>query len=106
MRRAKAPMRALKSAPPSAALARPMKTRWAAAPLRLTDLADPDTLDAKIENLLVHHNTLRRGLALPEFDEAELKAKLMEIAPQLTPYMAPVWQLLDRGAPRRSAHFV
>ncbi|MGB0478694.1 MAG: adenylosuccinate synthase, partial [Parvibaculales bacterium] len=65
--------------------------------LRLTDLADPDTLDAKIENLLVHHNTLRRGLALPEFDGAELKTKLMEIAPQLTPYMAPVWKLLDEA---------
>ena len=65
--------------------------------LRLTDLADPDTLDAKIENLLVHHNALRRGLALPEFDGAELKAKLMDIAPQLTPYMAPVWRLLDEA---------
>jgi adenylosuccinate synthase len=32
---------------------------------------------------------------LPEFDGAELKAKLMDIAPQLTPYMAPVWKLLD-----------
>lgn len=65
--------------------------------LRLTDLADPDSLDAKIDNLLVHHNTLRRGLSLPEFDGAELKAKLMDIAPQLTPYMAPVWKLLDEA---------
>ena len=65
--------------------------------LRLTDLADPASLDAKIENLLVHHNTLRRGLALPEFNGAELKAKLLEIAPQLTPYMAPVWKLLDEA---------
>lgn len=65
--------------------------------LRLTDLADSDSLDAKIDNLLVHHNTLRRGLSLPEFDGAELKAKLMDIAPQLTPYMAPVWKLLDEA---------
>ena len=68
--------------------------------LRIADLADPDTLDAKIANLLVHHNTLRRGLQLPEFDGAELKAKLMEIAPELTAYMAPVWKLLDEA--RRS----
>ena len=65
--------------------------------LRLTDLADPASLNAKIENLLVHHNTLRRGLALPEFNGAELRAKLLEIAPQLTPYMAPVWKLLDEA---------
>ncbi|MDA8523831.1 adenylosuccinate synthase [Alphaproteobacteria bacterium] len=65
--------------------------------LRLTDLADPGSLDAKIDNLLVHHNALRRGLRLPEFDGSELKAKLMDIAPQLTPYMAPVWKLLDEA---------
>jgi adenylosuccinate synthase len=65
--------------------------------LRIADLADPDTLDAKIENLLVHHNTLRRGLSLPEFDGAELKAKLLDVAPHITPYMAPVWKLLDEA---------
>jgi adenylosuccinate synthase len=65
--------------------------------LRIADLADPDTLDAKIENLLVHHNTLRRGLNLPEFDGAELKAKLLDVAPHITPYMAPVWKLLDEA---------
>lgn len=65
--------------------------------LRLTDLADPGSLDAKIDNLLVHHNALRRGLRLPEFDGSELKTKLMDIAPQLTPYMAPVWKLLDEA---------
>ena len=65
--------------------------------LRIADLADPDTLDAKIENLLVHHNTLRRGLSLPEFDGAELKAKLVDMAPHITPYMAPVWKLLDEA---------
>ena len=68
--------------------------------LRIADLADPDTLDAKIDNLLVHHNTIRRGLELPQFDGAELKAKLLEIADAITPYMAPVWKLLDEA--RRS----
>ncbi len=65
--------------------------------LRVADLADPDTLDAKIENLLVHHNTLRRGLELPEFEAADLKAKLLDIADAITPYMAPVWKLLDEA---------
>ena len=65
--------------------------------LRIADLADPDRLDDKIANLLVHHNTLRRGLNLPEFDGADLKAKLLEIADQILPYMAPVWKLLDEA---------
>ena len=68
--------------------------------LRIADLAEPETLDGKIEHLLVHHNTIRRGLDLPEFDGAELKTKLLGIAEQITPYMAPVWKLLDEA--RRS----
>ena len=32
--------------------------------IRLTDLAEPDTLDDKIARLLAHHNPLRRGLGL------------------------------------------
>src|ERR1700709_2277391 len=36
--------------------------------IRLMDLADPDTLLHKIERLLAHHNALRRGLGLTEFD--------------------------------------
>jgi len=69
--------------------------------LRIADLADPDTLDGKIEHLLVHHNMLRRGLNLPEFDAGELKAKLVEVAPHITPYAAPVWHLLDEARRER-----
>src|SRR5574337_1847492 len=36
--------------------------------IRLMDLADLDTLPHKIDRLLAHHNALRRGLGLPQFD--------------------------------------
>ena len=50
-----------------------------------------------------HHNPLRRGLGEPEVDREELLAKLVEIAPQIMPYAAPVWQVLGdcRRAGRR-----
>jgi adenylosuccinate synthase len=63
--------------------------------VRVADLADEATLDARIDRLLIHHDALRRGLGLPEVDRAGLKAALMEIAPQVLPYAAPVWKILN-----------
>lgn len=65
--------------------------------LRIADLADPGSLMGKIENLLGHHNAIRRGLSLPEFEAQPLFDKLTEVAPHITPYAAPVWRLLDQA---------
>ncbi len=62
--------------------------------VRLADLADPATLEKRLDRLLAHHNPLRIGLGVPTIDRDELKAKLLEIAPQVLPYAAPVWKLL------------
>lgn len=63
--------------------------------IRVVDLADPETLPAKIERLLAHHNALRRGLGIDEVDAGGLLAELKAIAPTILPYVAPVWSLLD-----------
>lgn len=63
--------------------------------VRVADLADEATLDTRIGRLLTHHNALRRGLGLEEVDGAKLKAQLMEIAPKILPYAAPVWKVLN-----------
>jgi adenylosuccinate synthase len=62
--------------------------------LRAIDLADTAALKAKVENLLAHHNALRRGLGQSEIDADALTAKLKEIAPKITPFLAPVWKRL------------
>lgn len=66
--------------------------------IRVCDLADEDHLLARLENLLHHHNALRRGLGHPETDPKELYAQLLEVAPKILPFMAPVWHSLDEAA--------
>ena len=63
--------------------------------IRLMDLAEPDALMDKVERLLVHHNALRRGLALPEFSAKDIHDELANIADRVLPYMDVVWKLLD-----------
>ncbi|CUW46499.1 adenylosuccinate synthase [Novacetimonas hansenii] len=63
--------------------------------IRLCDLAEPETLDWKLDELLLHHNTLLRGLGAATFTKEELMAFLTGIAPRVLPFMAPVWDLLD-----------
>ena len=63
--------------------------------LRVADLGDPETVEARLDRMLPHHNALRRGFDVPEVDRAELRAALDDIAPKLLPYAQPVWRTLD-----------
>ena len=63
--------------------------------IRLCDLAEPETVSAKLDELLLHHNALLRGLGAPEFAKAPLMDALMALAPKLLPYAEPVWERLD-----------
>ncbi len=63
--------------------------------IRLVDLADPDTLSAKIDRLLAHHNALRRGLGEAEIDPQSIYRELADVAPKVVPYAESVWRLLD-----------
>ena len=63
--------------------------------IRVADLADPATLEARVDRLLLHHNTLRRGLGMEEVDRTGLIAQLKEIAPEILKYAAAVWKVLN-----------
>ncbi|MEO8531737.1 MAG: adenylosuccinate synthase [Deltaproteobacteria bacterium] len=63
--------------------------------IRVADLADEETLELRLDRLLAHHDALRRGLGLAEIDRAALKAALLEVAPKILPYAAPVWKMLS-----------
>ncbi|MBX6745768.1 MAG: adenylosuccinate synthase [Acetobacteraceae bacterium] len=63
--------------------------------IRLCDLAEPETLSRKLDELLLHHNTLLRGLGAPEFTKDELMAQLLGWAPKLLPFAEAVWERLE-----------
>jgi len=65
--------------------------------IRLADLAEPDTVAAKLDELLLHHNTLLAGLGAPTFEKQALLDRLMALAPRLLPFAEPVWQRLDEA---------
>ncbi len=71
--------------------------------VRVADLADDATLEARVDRALVHHDALRRGLGLQPVDRDGLLEKLRAIAPEILRYAAPVWKVMTdaRRAGRR-----
>jgi adenylosuccinate synthase len=71
--------------------------------IRLADLAEPETVAAKLDELLLHHNTLLAGLGAPTFAKQDLLDRLLALAPKVLPFAEPVWERLDeaRRAGRR-----
>jgi adenylosuccinate synthase len=65
--------------------------------IRLCDLADPATLGEKLDDILLHHNALLRGLGAEEAARAPLLQALLEVAPKVLPFADSVWQRLDEA---------
>jgi len=63
--------------------------------VRVADLADEETLIARVDRALQHHDPLRRGLGIEAVDRDALIAQLKEIAPKILPFAAPVWKVLN-----------
>jgi adenylosuccinate synthase len=67
--------------------------------LRIGDLADAKALKGRIDNLLLHHDALRRGMGIGPVDGDKLHADLIAIGREVLPYADQVWRILD-GAKR------
>ncbi|MGE3644632.1 MAG: adenylosuccinate synthase [Beijerinckiaceae bacterium] len=63
--------------------------------IRVMDLADGKTLDAKVDRLLTHHNALRRGLGQPEIARETIRAELHTVSAEVLTYMDRTWDLLE-----------
>ncbi len=64
--------------------------------IRVMDLRSESNLNSRLENVLLHHNAIRKGLNKKIFKKDELKKKLMNIAPEILKFAQPVWQKLDQ----------
>lgn len=73
--------------------------------IRVMDLADLDTLPAKIDRLLTHHNALRRGLGQPEVAFEVIMEELTSVADRILAFRETVWLLLDKER-RRGARIL
>ncbi|MEM9098964.1 MAG: adenylosuccinate synthase [Pseudomonadota bacterium] len=65
--------------------------------IRVADLADEATLEARLDRLLAHHDPLRRGLGAEPIDRSALTKALHEIAAKVLPYAQPVWRTLSEA---------
>ena len=63
--------------------------------VRVADLADDATLEARVDRALQHHDPLRKGLGIEAVDRDALIAQLKEIAAEILPFAAPVWKVLN-----------
>jgi len=70
--------------------------------IRVADLADRATLEARVDRALQHHDPLRKGLGVEPIDRDALIEKLLEIAPQILQYAGPVWKVMNEK--RRAGH--
>jgi adenylosuccinate synthase len=63
--------------------------------IRVMDLAELATLDAKIDRLLTHHNALRRGFGIAEITREAIRDELAPVAQEVLSYMDRTWSLLE-----------
>jgi adenylosuccinate synthase len=63
--------------------------------IRVCDLEEPDSLGDRVDELLLHHNALLRGLGAQTVERDALLKSLREIAPRILPFADRVWERLD-----------
>tara|TARA_B100001123_G_scaffold202642_1_gene229852 strand:- start:1986 stop:3281 length:1296 start_codon:yes stop_codon:yes gene_type:complete len=63
--------------------------------IRVMDLAFERNLDRRLEDALIHHNAMRKGLGKKIFKKDQLKKDLLKIAPEILKFSQPVWKKID-----------
>ena len=64
--------------------------------IRVMDLRSESNLDKRLENVLLHHNAIRKGLNKKIYEKDDLKNELLNIAPEILKYAQPIWLKLDQ----------
>ena len=64
--------------------------------IRVMDLRSEKNLDNRLENVLLHHNAIRKGLNKKIYEKEKLKKELLIIAPKILKFAQPVWLKLDQ----------
>ena len=65
--------------------------------IRVCDLAHPELVREKLEQILIHHNALLKGLGAEQIDVTGIYEKVMGVADKILPYADVVWKTLDQA---------
>ena len=63
--------------------------------IRVMDLASKDNLSKKIDMILFHHNSIRKGLKKKQINKKKLIKDLSKISSKILKYSKPVWKKID-----------
>ena len=63
--------------------------------IRVMDLASEENLNKRLDNVLAHHNAIRKGLKKKIYEKGVLIEELLKIAPNILKYSQPVWKKID-----------
>jgi len=63
--------------------------------IRVMDLANEKNLSKKIDTILFHHNSIRKGLGKKTIDKDTLMKKLIKISSTILKFSKPVWKKID-----------
>jgi len=69
--------------------------------IRLMDLSSESNLDKRLDNILFHHNAIRKGLKKKIYEKEDLKKQLLKIAPEILKFSHPVWLKIDEMKKQR-----
>ena len=59
------------------------------------DLRSENNLNKRLDEVLNHHNAIRKGLGKTVYKKENLKKDLLKIAPQILNYAKPTWKVID-----------
>jgi adenylosuccinate synthase len=63
--------------------------------IRVIDLANKENLSKKIDMILFHHNSIRKGLEKKTINKKKLLNDLIKISSKILKYSKPVWKKID-----------
>ena len=69
--------------------------------IRVMDLANKENLSKKIDMILFHHDSIRRGLKKSKISRRKLINDLIKISPKILKYSKPVWKKIDEFKRKR-----
>ncbi|MBO6491350.1 MAG: adenylosuccinate synthase [Pelagibacteraceae bacterium] len=63
--------------------------------IRVIDLANEKNLSKKIDTILFHHNSIRKGLGKKTVDKEAVMKELNKISPAILKFSIPVWKKIE-----------